>query len=509
MDDLTRRGFLALTSAATVGAAAVAGAGCAGPLEGDPVIDGDRVTEPQRTIPVAARTDVLVLGGGPAGISAALAAAREGVATLLVERYGSFGGVITQNMMGSVGWYRYAKTVDAGGILLEFERKAREMGGTTNILETVSDTSMLPWLELLGLVKDGQATYELLKSELFKYVADVLLQEAKVTPLLHTTVVDAIMSGGAIQGVVVHSKSGRQAILAKRVIDATGDADVAAMAGAPFTKAERRELMECTANCGCTNVDTKAYADYQLQAQGKMIEWAPKADSKDANLPSTHIKKPFDEAIKAGELQLPQDVSVIAYPGYFTPQGEIPSLNMVHLTNVDPTDVWDLTRAEMTGRKLNLAALEVLRKRVPAFKDAILKNTAFSLGTRESRKIVGSYRLTEADVRGEARFSDSIGVCPEFLDGYGALCLPRSGRYFQVPYGVILPQAVENLLVAGRCVSGDRISHAATRQMVCCALTGQGAGVAAAESIRQGVTCRDVEIGKVQERLKLQGVRIA
>jgi hypothetical protein len=130
------------------------------------------------------------------------------------------------------------------------------------------------------------------------------------------------------------------------------------------------------------------------------------------------------------------------------------------------------------------------------------------VGVRESRKIVGAYDITQHDVRNEARFDDSIGIFPEFLDAYGVVILPTTGRYFQVPYGIILPQKVENLLVAGRCVGGDKISHAATRQMMCCAVTGQAAGAAAAVSLKNNVTCREVDIAKVQKALKNQGVRI-
>ena len=145
---------------------------------------------------------------------------------------------------------------------------------------------------------------------------------------------------------------------------------------------------------------------------------------------------------------------------------------------------------------------------VSGFENAKLRNFGMTLGTRDSRKIVGRYCLTEHDVRNQARFEDSIGIFPEFLDGYGVLVLPTTGRYFQVPYGIILPQKVENLLVAGRCVAGDKISHAATRQMMCCTVTGQGAGIAAAVSLKDNTPCRDVSISKVQKALESQGVRI-
>ena len=131
-----------------------------------------------------------------------------------------------------------------------------------------------------------------------------------------------------------------------------------------------------------------------------------------------------------------------------------------------------------------------------------------SLGARESRKIIGRGDLTEADVRGQGRFDDAVGIFPEFLDAYGIVILPTTGRYFQVPYGIMVPLEVENLLVAGRCVAGDKISHAATRQMMCCSVTGQGAGVAAAISVKDNVSCRAANITKIQKALRKQGVRI-
>jgi hypothetical protein len=191
------------------------------------------------------------------------------------------------------------------------------------------------------------------------------------------------------------------------------------------------------------------------------------------------------------------------------PDDEVLSMDAVHMTGVDVTDVWDLTKAEMEGRKRSIKAMEALRKYQPGFKKARIRNFDTTLGARESRKIIGAYNITAHDIKNQARFADSIGVCPEFIDGYNILYIPTTGRYFHVPYGIILPQRVENLLVAGRCVAGDKISHAATRQMVCCMVTGQGAGVAAAVSLKDKVTCRQVTIAGVQDRLKKQGVRIA
>ena len=174
----------------------------------------------------------------------------------------------------------------------------------------------------------------------------------------------------------------------------------------------------------------------------------------------------------------------------------------------DCTNVWDLTRGEMEGRRQAMWAIEALNNYLPGFEKARLRNFCASLGTRESRKIIGRCSLSGLQIRSQARFEDSIGIFPEFLDAYGTVILPTTGRYFQVPYGIMLPQKVENLLVAGRAVAGDQQSHAATRQMMCCAVTGQGAGVAAAVSLQEGVTVAAVDIKKLQREIQKQGVRI-
>merc|ERR1712002_1247090 len=191
-----------------------------------------------------------------------------------------------------------------------------------------------------------------------------------------------------------------------------------------------------------------------------------------------------------------------------TNAGEATNLNLAHLDHIDCTDVEDLTKAEMGGREQAMYALQALKGVVPGFENAKLRNFGMTIGTRDSRKIIGRYNLTSEDVRNQARFDDTIGIFPEFIDGYNILILPTTGRYFQVPYGCMVPVGVENLLVAGRAVAGDRTSHAAMRDMMACTVTGQGAGVAAAVSIKEDSSTSKVDIKKVQEELLKQGVRL-
>jgi len=444
-----------------------------------------------RVLPVLAEADVLVAGSGPAGLAAAIASAREGVSTILVERYGCFGGSITHVGVEGVAWYRHEGTTDVEGIGIEFERRAKEMGGTR---------------------PEPQSQSEALDAEMFKYVADRLVEEAGVTPLLHCMVVDAVLDGDAIRGVVAESKSGRTAILAKRFIDATGDADLAFRAGAPCEKTPKDQMMGVTVGFACAGVDKDRFLEYVRERHPTYgdwgRDWAIETTGKEDSLFSPYLEAPFNLARRDGLIP-PGLKSIGGTWSSLTEAGEATGLNLVYIRGCDGTDVLDITRAEIEGRRQAMLAIDALRKYAPGFEKAKLRNFGMTLGVRETRRIAGRYQLTEHDVRNQRRFEDAVGIFPEFIDGRGLLILPTTGRYFQVPYGILVPQHVENLLVAGRCVSSDPIAHASIRSMMCCTVTGQGAGVAAALSAKDDVSCGRVDILRLQDALKRQGVRIS
>ncbi len=449
------------------------------------------ILEASKEISILTETDVLVVGSGPAGLAAAISAAREGVKTILLERYGCFGGVLTQVGVEGIAWYRHEGTTDVEGIGIEFEQTAKRLGGTT---------------------KDPESLGEEINADMFKVVADNLIRESNVIPLLHCYGVEAILEGNILKGVITESKSGRQAVLAKRTIDATGDADIAHLAGAPHRKTPKNEVMSVTVMFSCAGVDKQRFLDYIYDNPSTYADWGgdweKETTQKEDQLFSTYLEEPFYKARESG--LIPKEcIGIRGSWSTITEDGDATNLNMVQLSGFDCTDVWDLTRAEMTGRHHAILAIEALRKYTPGFENARLRNFGMTLGTRDSRKIMGRYNLTDQDVRNQASFEDSIGIFPEFIDGYGVLLLPTTGRYFQVPFGITVPQKIENLLVAGRCVAGDRISHAAMRNMMACTVTGQGVGVASALSIKDGVKSADVNTRKLQKSLQKQGVRLS
>jgi FAD dependent oxidoreductase len=315
-------------------------------------------------------------------------------------------------------------------------------------------------------------------------------------------------------GVVTESKAGREAVLGRRVVDATGDADLAHRAGAPTAKTPREDMLAASVMFHLSGVHRDAFLRGVRQDPQTYADWADggawqiETDGKEDAMYSPYLRKPFAQAVRDGVL--PATVSTLGGTwGAVHDTGELTYLNVVHLPGIDGTDPEDLTRGEIDGRRQAMHAIEALRRYTPGCEQARLRNFGMTLGVRDTRKIRGVYDLTGSDVRGQARFPDSIGIYPEFIDGYGVLVLPTTGRYYQLPYRNLLPRRIGNLLVAGRSTGGDRIAHASTRNMSCCAVLGQGAGVAAAVSLHTGREVQHVDVGLVQSELVRQGVRIS
>ena len=448
------------------------------------------ILEPARKTPIIHKTEVLVVGSGPGGLAAAVAAARAGVSVCLVERYGCFGGNITAVGVEGFAWYRHENTVDSEGLGIEFEERARSINAG---------------------VPEPQSQSFAIDGESFKHVADEFVCGAGITPMLHRMFVAPIMKDECITGIITESKAGREAILADRVVDASGDADVCFGAGAPTIKTPIEDMMGVSVMFSMSGVNKREFIesikkDPQTYSNWNSVGWQIKTTGKEDNMFSPYIKKPFDMAKKAG--MIPEGLQTIGSTwGAIHDTGDLTYLNLVHLQNIDGTKPDDLTKGEIEGRRQAVMAVNALKSFHPGCEKAKLRNFGMTLGIRDTRKINAVYNMSAADVTEQGRFEDSVGIFPEFIDGYGILVLPTTGRYYQLPYRSLLPKKVNNLIAAGRITGGDKTSHASTRNMMCCTVTGQAAGISAAISVKLKKHLRDLSISELSKELDKQRVR--
>ena len=390
------------------------------------VVDG-KVIQPRRELPLLQKTDVLVVGGGPAGVSAAIAARRAGVDVTLVERYGHFGGLWTGGLVLLVlGHWVTGRRQACRGIGEEMMRRLEQMDG--------------------GIIGRQPGVNPTVDAEALKYLMIEMIQEARVRVFLHCWGVDAVMDGDRVAGAVFESKSGRRAILAKVVVDASGDGDLFAAAGAEYE--HRRYHIGLVHRLG--NLD--------------------KID-----------------AAKASQQAKPKDL------GAPTP---VPGVNWVnmHGPDADGVDVAELTRLELNHRRHIWKSVEKLRH-TPGYEKVYLMETAPQLGVRITRVLRGTHTITRDDIRMATKYPDVVAVGGSENGQHGE---------WQVPYGAILPVKLDGLLAAGRCVSADAKMADLVRLIPNCFATGHAAGAAAAVAAGQGCRPRDVEIGKVQQLLRHQ-----
>ncbi|SEU26264.1 FAD-dependent oxidoreductase [Paenibacillus sp. NFR01] len=436
-----------------------------------------KIVLPAEALSVSQEVDVLVTGGGPAGIAAALSAARAGARTLLIEQRGFLGGMGTVALVPAFCPYSDGEKAIIRGIGLE-------------LLEKMKAGSAPEFRERFGTELDWVP----IDPEVLKRVYDEAIIESGVKTLLHTFVSQTLMDaeGRKVNGVVIVNKSGRSIIQAKTVIDATGDADLAAMAGAPFHKGgESGELQAATMCYLLGNVDRLRFMQY-LQESG---------DTEQLHLA---VQKAQAEG------QLPQgrdSVSGLAWIADY-----LVGVNFGHVFGIDGTSAEDLTRGALEGRKLVKRQLDFFRAYVPGFERAHLLSTGEQIGIRETRRIVGDYVLTQEDFMSMASFADDIARNAYFIDIHmarssGAMHIHHlpPGRSHGVPYRCMLPVGLDNVWVAGRAASSDRVVQGSLRVMPNCFAMGQAAGLAAAMAAEADGSSRRVDVPELQRELLRQG----
>jgi glycine/D-amino acid oxidase-like deaminating enzyme len=410
------------------------------------------------------KTDVLVIGSGSAGATAAITAAREGVSVALVERYGFMGGTSTQVLDTFYGFYTPGS-----------EAK-KVVGGVPDL---VVDALMQRGMALLRPNTYGAGQGITYDPETLKVVWEALAVEAGVKLLFHTFVIDTIVEGGRVRGVVAANKSGLVRLMADVVIDASGDADVAAAAGVPYESAKDGPVQSLTTTFRLLNVDME-----RARAVNKKM-----------------LHDLMAEAIEKG-YQLPRREGSV----HITPLKGVMATNMTRVGEIDATDPEQLTQAEIEGRRQAVEYTRFLVDFVPGYEQAVMADLSNQIGVRESRRICGDYRLTRDDVLAARKFEDAIAKCGAPIEDHHAgrdtkwEYLP-DGETYDIPYRALLPQNAEGLLVVGRCLSAEHDAHASVRSMGQCMAMGQGAAVAAALAVRSGVTPREVNISTLRQHL--------
>jgi hypothetical protein len=450
------------------------------------------ITEPARQLPILLECDVLVVGGGTSGIIAAIAAGRQGLKTVIVERLGSLGGLLTVGMntkpsgrlVGGVGlqcWTRAQKEGLAGrNITLTLDQKET---GKTSQMEISSPCD----------------------PERMKILTARMCVEAGVRILFESWAAAPVMDGSAVTGVIIESKSGRQAIMAKTVVDCSADADIAVAAGAPFMLGKNGAMQPVSMFFKMNQVDLRKFA-----------KWA-KANPKD--VPQRFIDEDhpeyalwatgFNDMLK----QFQKDKGVTLQRDNITLKtgcGETEMYcNNTRVRNSSGVEVMDISDAILElYRQIDLNAI-FLQERVPGFEKAYINAIAPVLGVRETRHILGEYTITEEDAMGGGRFADSIGVDIAAVDYHevsGSDVRFEDYPPYEIPYRALVPQKIDQIIVGGRTIAATHEAHGRTRTITACMTTGQAAGLAAALSVKSGKTIRNIDVKELQNMIRKEGM---
>ncbi len=422
--------------------------------------------EPARELPVLDEADVLVLGAGPGGIAAAVAAARNGASVILAERFGLLGGTWTTGHLGAIMPFPFVR-----GLFEEITNRLRDAGA---------------WFAGKADYGSG-ATYDI---ELAKIVLDRVVMESGIRPYFFAQVAGVFREGGRITGVVIESKQGRHVLTGRVVIDATGDGDVSVLAGVPSAQGRDSDR-------GCQPMTMIFTMD---GADDDRVMASRKEDP--------GFTRAWREAKARGEITVPRE-DVLAFK---MPRAGQWSFNVTRIINRDPTKLRDVTEAMFEGRRQIAEVVSFLTKYVSGYEKAWLSGMAPHIGVRESRRIKCDYTMTAEDVIKVPEFSDCIARGNWFIDihnpaGEGTERIhPPEGRWYEIPYRSICAHGVDNLLVASRCIDCTHEAHAAIRITPQVVAIGQGAGIAAALCVKRNLaSSRDVDVAELRRHLREQG----